>query len=1289
MVDSTGYQLPPPTDWPAFERIARRLFARVYGCPVAEMVGRSGQDQDGLDIIGRRPEGARGYFGIQCKLKDELGAARTLRCRALEAEVARADAMEPPIAEFVLATTAANDVELQKHARALTAAREGGPRPLDIRVIGWDQLRAMIGEHRDILESYLGIAGVADLSAQSALQHDAAMIASAAQNAELKEMLGQLLVGLPAAHIVAPPLDSEDPKLGRAIDRIKAKLNSNDVRGGLRDLEALREDEWEDASPTHRFRMLSNLGAAKWKLGEYDEASGLFREAAMLEPDDPVALANLAAAATNSGDPEEGLRAARRLFELDPSASEALLPLIQAQEMIAPCGDPLQPVPEGMRDSEEAIVGAAQVLRNRGDEGWLAMVARGVSLHPASDLLARMHADAALHRMATVDGSHVGAASEGMPSRAELEHAADVLGRAWRVALACDPIHPDLSVASNLAQLLRALDRQSEALAILEEAERFRAETGPIAHLHALLLASLNRIDEARDRLGARLDDPPARILLCQLSTGRPDEIRSLLVDVAMPEGSTEAMWQRVLIAEAQAAIEAGYDPAPEFEAAARAFPDSLVPLLALGKLAQAPDACRAIAERVTAAATMRTPFPDILQACLWFREADMPGSVVALLEHRTNRDEDSTPLRWLIEGWFALDDRAALVAALDALPERIASLPRHLYFRHRAAYRTGDAAGALAAVERLIDADPDDLGTRLDWIHIRHRLADRGPVDAWLATEVEKLEGAPEQRADLALLLANHGFYDRARRLAYRLARQNPDDRRVLERYTGVLMNPAPPGASELGLSRVAPDAVFMVIDEQGAERTYRIDAESDLPSEPIDLRTDAPVARAAFGLREGESFEIDSGLSGMPTKRFRIGGILHKHIHLFRWLTDVLPDRFEGPSVVYKTTVDPKDGSGLEPLIAHLRQQEDAAREISAEYQRTARSLRVVAGLNDLSIIDAYDGMTALEGGAFMCSDGGEEFDLECQAISANRRSGCVADTITMEMIRRHQLLDVVTAVAGPISIAQATLDDFIDRVQMGELLVGRYQGNLSERDGTLVPERVHPAHVDVAIDVRRSACDWLMENSRVRAAVGPAGLARRLASMLPRGLSDQFQDEVLVAADTGQLLLSDDLGYRRFARGVGVRRTAGIAALLRVALDRGTIDLPRYVAAIAAFGRVRHRFIATDGEDMAEAFRQDGGTVGPTTRGVVDLLGGTGANLAFQWQRTSGFLETLWRDEAMVAHRLAVATLLADRFLAGAPEARRAFSASLFRDPDDAFRALERSVASAMTEVAHPPG
>ena len=37
-----------------------------------------------------------------------------------------------------------------------------------------------------------------------------------------------------------------------------------------------------------------------------------------------------------------------------------------------------------------------------------------------------------------------------------------------------------------------------------------------------------------------------------------------------------------------------------------------------------------------------------------------------------------------------------------------------------------------------------------------------------------------------------------------------------------------------------------------------------------------------------------------------------------------------------------------------------------------------------------------------------------------------------------------------------------DFIERADKGELLVGRYQGNLTQRDGHLVADRVHPAHI-----------------------------------------------------------------------------------------------------------------------------------------------------------------------------------------------------------------------------------
>ena len=1244
------------------------------------MVGRSGQDQEGLDIIGRRPDGTRGYFGIQCKLKEELGNYRNVRRQTLEQEVAEADKIVPRLSEFVLATTAANEIDLQNHARALTATRENSDHPLDIQVMGWTQLRAMIGEHRDLLDSYLGIEGVADLAQQSSAQHVEATARADERHQEIKDMLGELLAARqPAAQIVPPPIESDNPRLSRAIDRIKQKLAKDDVRGALADLETLREDEWDDAGPNQRFRILGNLGSAYWRLGDFEKADELFREASDIRPDDPIGLANLAAAATNAGDAELGLSAAKRLLELEPESSAALLPLIQAQEKVAPVTDPMETVPPALRDSEEAILGTAQVLRNRNDTAWIALATRGIALYPESDLLKRMHADATLSRMAAIEGSHVGARGEDVPTTDEIEAAVEVLEAAWVAILAVDPIHPDLSIAYNLANALRALDRCREAVAILEQAERFAPEKGQIAHLHSILLGTLGENEEAISRLRRHTDDPGSLILLCHMLEGSPAEIHALLVDASLPDGSRERMWQRVLDAEARAALDPSIDVSDELEEVAAAFPTSLAPLCALGKLAKTDEDRGVVADRILSASTHETLFTDLLSSALWLRKANLPAHVFALLDARTSRDEDSTALRWIFEALFALDDRAALMAEIDAWSSRVGETSRFLYFRQIVAYRVGDMPAALEAIEKLIDEDPNNLALRLEWMQILHRWQMRDTMDAWLETDVEALDGRVEQRADLALILANHGFYDRARRLAYRVARQNPDNRRALERYTGVVLNPAPSGPSELALSRIGPDAVFTVTEHGETERTYRLDAERDLPAEAIDIGPGSPIAVAAQGLGEGDEFELPAGLAGLPPRKLKITSVLHKHIHYFRWLSDVLPDRFDGPQVLYKTTVDPEDPTSLNPLIDHLREREKAAQAVNDDYRINARPLRIIAAVHGRSVIDTYDGLAELTDGGFHCSEGGgPEFDLEIAALQANRRRGCVVDAITMEIIRRHDLWKTVRAIAGPLGITQGTLDDFIERADKSELLVGRYQGNLSQRDGQLVADLVHPAHVATAIDVRQTALEWLGSAATVIPAIGPPGLARQLASMLPDELGGQFQDEVLIAAQSGHLLLSDDLGYRRFAGSAGIRLRAGLGALLRLALAGGSISERRYVEVLSAFGRAGHRFVALRAEDLAIALDIDGNDVGTTLRGLAALMGGSGANLAEQGAVASKFLAAAWREQELVPRRHALASLFADRLLASSPDVRRTFSEALFRDPDNSLNAFDRAIA-----------
>jgi hypothetical protein len=60
-----------PENWQDFETLCKKLWGEVYGCPhQIKKNGRPGQSQNGVDLS-CVPKNEDGYYGIQCKKKDQ------------------------------------------------------------------------------------------------------------------------------------------------------------------------------------------------------------------------------------------------------------------------------------------------------------------------------------------------------------------------------------------------------------------------------------------------------------------------------------------------------------------------------------------------------------------------------------------------------------------------------------------------------------------------------------------------------------------------------------------------------------------------------------------------------------------------------------------------------------------------------------------------------------------------------------------------------------------------------------------------------------------------------------------------------------------------------------------------------------------------------------------------------------------------------------------------------------------------------------------------------------------
>lgn len=143
-------KLLPPRDWEEFESLCADLFRRLWNDPGTQKVGRTGQAQQGVDVIGRPNQGPD-YAGVQARNK--VYPPEGLTIRELHEAVEKAKMFFPRLAEFTVATTAPNDAKIQEEARRLTQEHlsEG---LFSVTVLSWEELETRIAEHEDIFSAY-------------------------------------------------------------------------------------------------------------------------------------------------------------------------------------------------------------------------------------------------------------------------------------------------------------------------------------------------------------------------------------------------------------------------------------------------------------------------------------------------------------------------------------------------------------------------------------------------------------------------------------------------------------------------------------------------------------------------------------------------------------------------------------------------------------------------------------------------------------------------------------------------------------------------------------------------------------------------------------------------------------------------------------------------------------------------------------------------------------------------------------------------------------------------------
>lgn len=151
MIAPTQYR--KPENWQDFEKLCKKLWGEVWKCSdTIQRNGRSGQNQKGVDIYGL-PKDRDGYYGIQCKGKDDY-TRNQLSKEEIESEISKAFHFEPKLQRLIFATTANKDVSIEEFVRKknLEHRKKG---LFDIYVSSWEDIVDLLEQYRDTYNWYI------------------------------------------------------------------------------------------------------------------------------------------------------------------------------------------------------------------------------------------------------------------------------------------------------------------------------------------------------------------------------------------------------------------------------------------------------------------------------------------------------------------------------------------------------------------------------------------------------------------------------------------------------------------------------------------------------------------------------------------------------------------------------------------------------------------------------------------------------------------------------------------------------------------------------------------------------------------------------------------------------------------------------------------------------------------------------------------------------------------------------------------------------------------------------
>jgi tetratricopeptide (TPR) repeat protein len=305
-------QLIPPSNWEEFENLCFQLFSKLWNDPYIQRNGRKGQSQNGVDIFGKCIDK---LTGLQCKGK-QVYPQKQVTEKEIDEEVNKAKNFSPKLYSYVILTTAPRDSKIQEYVR-IKSQENNQIGLFEIHVFFWEDITERIINYIELIKIFYP-----HLISQDTEKIDRIDETTQKMNGDLNKLVNKLenYPFIPFAGDIIKELDFKDD-----IDYSKQLLETYKPETAFDYLNKLKEKIWNKSSSKDKFRIITNMGSAKFNMNLFDEAAELFIQAYEYNQEDEKSLSNLALAYSIKNDIDKVNDIIDKVFKINSESVEAYL----------------------------------------------------------------------------------------------------------------------------------------------------------------------------------------------------------------------------------------------------------------------------------------------------------------------------------------------------------------------------------------------------------------------------------------------------------------------------------------------------------------------------------------------------------------------------------------------------------------------------------------------------------------------------------------------------------------------------------------------------------------------------------------------------------------------------------------------------------------------------------------------------------------------------------------------------------------------------------------------------